>query len=121
MNRKAETIARSILDLINSRPRTPSVGELTDLIADHLDTPAPALADNSLDGNGRRYWDVISTGKWAEDCRTGEEYGRIYLETVRSGKRHPLLCWIVHDMITRGQYTGVEIGFIQKVFAAVVG
>ena len=72
----------------------------------------------SLHGNGRRYWGVISSGNWVDDCQVGEEYGRIYLERVKSGEPYPLLCWIVRDMIVAGRFTGVECGFIQCVFHA---
>jgi hypothetical protein len=49
----------------------------------------------SLHRNGHRYWDVVSSGNWAEDCQVGVEYGRIYLERVKSGEPYLTLSWIV--------------------------
>lgn len=68
----------------------------------------------SLYGNGRCYWDVISTGDWAEDCRVGEEYARIWFEASTS---MPPLAWILRDMVAAGRWTGVEVGFIQAALA----
>lgn len=50
MSHSAEQISRAVLDLVNSRPRTPSLSELTALIADHMEgLGQPAYAEAPTD------------------------------------------------------------------------
>jgi hypothetical protein len=67
--------------------------------------------DRSLHSAGWVYWDVRPSGKWAEDCRVGSEYCRIWINRALHAERVPLLSWIVHDMVRAGRWSGVEAGF----------
>lgn len=69
--------------------------------------------DRSLHQNGHSYWDVHSTGEWAEDCEVGTQYARIFIERAKTGSPRPMVCFIIRDMIVRGRYSGVEAGFCQ--------
>lgn len=86
------------------------------------DTPLPFVNrtgknghDNGLHGNGAKYWDVCPSGNWVEDCAVGDEYARLFINSIR---RHddgrPLVSWIVRDMVVGGRFSGVEAGFIQR-------
>ena len=91
-----------------------------------LDTSAslPFTADpkdkGGMHGTGRRFWEVASSGDWADDCAVGGQYARIYLNRIRYREPAPLLGWVIGDMIARGRYTGMEAGFAQGIAEAVL-
>jgi hypothetical protein len=74
----------------------------------------------TLHGNAWRYWDVQPSGSWTDDCQVGAEYLRIWLNRARSRESHPLLPWVVHDMIRGQRWSGVEAGFASALERAVV-
>jgi hypothetical protein len=102
-------------------PRQPAAPERPDNGGGTLSLPFTrddgADSGGGMHRNGRRYWDVLSSGSWREDVQVGAEYARVYLHWAREGLG-PLPCWIVRDMITAGSYTGVEAGFIQGITTA---
>lgn len=74
--------------------------------------PLPFTSENS--DHTRTFWAVEASDgdDWAEDCAVGTEYGRIYVDRLRSSGPCPPLAWIVRDMIKRGRFGGVEAGFV---------
>src|SRR5262245_46826049 len=59
----------------------------------------------------RRFWVVEPTGDWVADSTLGECYGRLYLEHLGEIP----LCYIMAEMIKKGQFSGVEAGFLAVV------
>lgn len=70
------------------------------------------------DNDQRSFWDVQPINVWIEDCRVGDEYGRLYLNRLCSCGA-PLLGWIIADMVKAGRYTGIEAGFVGAIAAAI--
>lgn len=70
---------------------------------------------NGMHRSGRRYWDVERSGVWGKDCHLGSEYARIYLARIVRGEPRPMLAWVIHDMIRRGKWSGVEAGFASAI------
>ena len=82
--------------------------------------PLPFTSKNgdngrSLHGNGRRYWDVVPSGVWSDDCDVGTAYARVYADRTKRRRQSPLFCWIIRDMVIRSQWTGVEAGFVEEI------
>lgn len=77
----------------------------------------PFVRERDKERDRRIFWDVQPSGRWLEDCMVGREYGRLYLERVKSYGA-PVLSWIVCDMIRAGRYTGVEAGFVGAIAAS---
>ena len=71
--------------------------------------------NGSQHGTGVHYWDVYASGVWAKDCEVGTEYARLFLERVKANEPHPIMAWIVRDMVVRGPalWSGIEVGFVQ--------
>ena len=95
-----------------ARPRPPSGTRVYD------NGPNLPFTGRNPNGNGGGlhskgwvYWDVRPSGKWAEDCRVGSEYFRIWLARATSAEHYPMLSWVLHDMIRSGRWSGVEAGF----------
>lgn len=75
----------------------------------------PFTRDGEGDGESRHFWYVDASGDWGDDSHLGSEYGRIYLEHVRRSRRGPLLAWIISDMVRKGKWSGVEVGFLSVI------
>ena len=86
--------------------------------------PLPFTAVKKMDGDDtatRLFWHVDETGLWGDDSQLGSEYGRIYVERLRSKMPAPLLGHVVKDMIGRGRFTGIEAGFMSAISMAASG
>lgn len=64
---------------------------------------------------GDDYWNDISTGDWATDCQAGRDRAD-RVTSCLSGRsdRHPAFTRAMRDMVERGRFTGVEVGFFQR-------
>lgn len=65
----------------------------------------------------RDFWSVERTGDYAMDYERGVEMARQALPAMRHGVGRNLLSWIVKDMIEKGEFTGVEVGFLGAISA----
>lgn len=88
-------------------PRAPRIEDLPFVV----DRARAGLPKPTGKQSPRCFWHVSPTGKWGDDCRTGEMLAVEYLK-VQSGKDAPgsFLQWIVEDMPR--ELTGVEVGFL---------
>lgn len=64
---------------------------------------------------GRRvdHWSVRSTGDYTADAEVGRAYARMFVGRMAKGETHPQPAWIIRDMVAKGRFTGVEVGFVQ--------
>lgn len=61
------------------------------------------------------FWDTIeASGDWLADAEIGREYGRLYLDRLEAGSA-PLMSWVVQAMIAKGNYGGIEAGFLSVI------
>ena len=60
------------------------------------------------------FWDIESSGDWADDNRDGRAFADQFL-TLLTPERPFLLGWTVRSMINKGRWSGVECGFWQRV------
>lgn len=65
---------------------------------------------------GNDFWTDVATGDWAEDCTIGRERADLMIAalTVHQDK----ICMFaasMRDMVEKGQWTGVEVGFCQRI------
>jgi hypothetical protein len=74
--------------------------------------PFVTVKETSVD-----YWDVQSSGRepdaWAKDCSLGRMHAMAAIEVMHKTEFTPLLGAIVQSMIKRGQFEGIEVGFLQ--------
>lgn len=65
---------------------------------------------------GDDFWCPVRTGDWAADNIAGRQYAdRLILELQGEVKGPNFLGSIVRDMIRKGTYSGVEVGFFQRI------
>ena len=92
----------------------PAVVEIADL---------PFIRDGKRRPNGsrRHFWNVEPSGRYAEDCETGERFALAYLDYLTNNPDCPgVLPMIVADMPR--EITGIEVAFLQHIsFAAQAG
>ncbi|MGF7175872.1 hypothetical protein [Azospirillum doebereinerae] len=66
----------------------------------------------------RDFWAVdVASDSYLQECERGEAFAQLALDHMRRQDAAPLLAWIVNDMLDKGRFGGVEIGFL-RVFAA---
>lgn len=62
------------------------------------------------------FWCPARTGDWAADNITGRLYAdRVISELQGEAKAPNFLGSIVRDMVRKGIYSGVEVGFFQRI------
>lgn len=80
----------------------------------------PFVANRSARGSrriSRDFWAVdVASDSYIQECERGEAFARLALDHMRRQDAAPLLAWIVCDMLDKGRFGGVEIGFL-RVFA----
>jgi len=80
----------------------------------------PFVAPRSVRGSQpfpRDFWAVeVVSDNYTQECERGEAFARLALDHMCETHAPPLLGWIVSDMIDKGRFSGVEIGFL-RVFA----
>lgn len=70
--------------------------------------------DHTIVGND--FWNVPSTGNWSQDCQTGRDRADRFIAAL--GKRTDKMCMFtasMRDMVAKGRWSGVEVGFCQRV------
>jgi hypothetical protein len=72
------------------------------------------------EGTGRDFWAVSSTGIHRLDWILGRELGEEALRYVRMNSETSLLGWVARDMVKRGEFGGLEGGFMGAVTDAVM-
>jgi len=70
------------------------------------------------DVEGSNHWDIVTTGRWSEDCALGSYYADEYLRYLQDHSDvgdQGLLCWIADDMAKNdpsdASARGVRVGF----------
>ncbi len=66
----------------------------------------------------KNLWSVQAAGDWASDCVTGADYGSTLLSYMRQADNPSTLGLIVQAMAQRGEWTGVECGFLHAIAEA---
>jgi len=64
---------------------------------------------------GKDFWSDAATGDWSQDCLTGRKRAETVIGCLVS--KPDSMCMftaIMRDMATKGQWTGVEVGFCQR-------
>jgi hypothetical protein len=64
----------------------------------------------------RDWWSVTATGGYADDCNKGVRQAEEFLRHFnRDHGERSELGWIVRDMIAKGRFTGLEVGFFSRI------
>lgn len=76
-------------------------------------------SENPFEGlsfvTGPNIWAVQETGDWGDDNRAGARYaGELICHLRRNGRHKPLLGHIVRELVRRGKYGAIEIGFFHR-------
>lgn len=61
-----------------------------------------------------RYWNEEESGDYWKDCMRGEQRARMFSGELDTAREMFMLGWIVRDMIDKGRYGGVEVGFFHR-------
>lgn len=60
-------------------------------------------------------WSVVESGDWAADNRTGAKFANELLGYMREDtNRVPMLGHVIRDMVQKGQFGPIEIGFVHR-------
>lgn len=78
-----------------------------------------AAPEDPLDEK-RCFWRVHPSGELTSDIRRGASFTRHALAYMRRFDFPPLLGWIVRDMIAKGRFDGLEIGFLRLIATAIM-
>ena len=60
-------------------------------------------------------WSPHVTGDWSIDCARGRTYADEALDFMRQSNNPTYLGHVVKGMIGNGAYSGVEVGFMQRI------
>lgn len=65
-------------------------------------------------------WTAEETGDYAADCDEGTRLAEQFLRDLNADPEHrlPLLGWLVRDMIAKGRFGGLEVGFFDRISRA---
>lgn len=63
----------------------------------------------------RNYTLPVATGIWSADCNIGRRYGKTLCQRIVAAHEPDEFVQVVKSMITKGEITGVEVGFIQEI------
>lgn len=55
------------------------------------------------------------TGDYATDCATGRDMGDDLIARIQGGQLAGQLGFVVQDLVKRGRFGGVEVGFFHRV------
>lgn len=64
---------------------------------------------------GRDFWTVRKTGDWAADVHIGEDLADALFAYVVRFRGAWLLPWVVSDIVNKGDWSGVECGFFNRI------
>lgn len=62
-----------------------------------------------------RFWNEPETGNYWEDCANGERRAQEFLRVLQARREGFMLGLMARDMIARGRYGGVEVGFFHRI------
>jgi hypothetical protein len=94
-----------------ARPARPELSFVTE-----RDKKTRKLTDHGCD-----WWSVTAAGDYAADCNTGVQLAEEFLRHLNRNRelcRTSELGWIVRDMIAKGRFTGLEVGFFSRISRA---
>lgn len=78
------------------------------------DVPLPFMGMRST-------WVVEPTGDWSKDNLIGRGYSKAFIIRVQTVRRiEPLLGYVVRDMVTSGQFGGIEVGFFHGISEEII-
>src|SRR5262249_13711897 len=87
----------------------------------HPITMLPFVEDQeTAEGHHRCFWAVEGTGDYASDCGKGQRMALLAIEYIAHDSAPALLTWCVKDMISQGNFGGIEVGFLEA-FGAFAG
>lgn len=61
------------------------------------------------------HWSPERSGDYSQDCETGRAAAREMLSHIRLTENPLIYGSVVRDMVSAGQYGGVEIGFCSEI------
>lgn len=84
---------------------------------------SPLSIEEHLDFvSGSSAWTVMYTGDWDADNRTGARYAGQLIFLMRSDSRlTPMLGHVARDMMRKGEFNGIEVGFFHRLAAEISG
>ena len=62
-----------------------------------------------------KVWEAKETGDWGEDNLLGRRMARQCIQTMREQEAPLLLGAVVREVVAKGRYGGIEIGFFQEI------
>jgi hypothetical protein len=88
----------------------------------HPITVLPFVHDATpgADDAGRNFWHVAGTGDYGLDCELGTGMAHRAIAYMRENNVPHLLTWVVESMIERGDFSGIEVGFLQTIASAAI-
>ncbi len=66
------------------------------------------------------FWSVEETGDFVADCNEGVRLAEEFLRELNAKNSMAKLGWIVRDMIAKGRFSGLEVGFFSRISWACV-
>ena len=66
------------------------------------------------------YWAASETGDWERDVEIGCAHARDAIHFIRAERAPHLLNWIASEMIHKGHFGPVEVGFFNELGALIV-
>lgn len=66
---------------------------------------------------GASMWSVVETGNWSADNREGGRFAGDLILLLQEGRHAPLLGHSVREMVRRGHFGAIEVGFFHRISA----
>lgn len=64
---------------------------------------------------GEDFWVDAATGDWSKDCAIGRTRAELFTRHLTDRHEiHPFFIRSMRTVVERGQFTGVEVGFFQR-------
>ena len=67
------------------------------------------------------FWHLEPTADWGEDCRVGRDAASELTRYMDFARGPNLLGSVVREMIQKGRFTGLEVGFCQRIAECAMG
>jgi len=68
----------------------------------------------SIKGMAVSLWEPVTTGVWGTDNEAGRNHADALIEVIRAHDAPPLLGQVVKALGRSGRWSGVEVGFTQR-------
>jgi hypothetical protein len=79
------------------------------------------MTETASDELTRGRWSVAETGQWNRDNERGEKLANECVDyMIRHDNYLPLLSDVIHDMVDKGRFGGVEVGFMHQIAALAI-